>query len=204
MSDDGDETFLRGPAGRIEALFTPSPGSRAAALVCHPHPRYGGTMYNKVAYRAGRALHAAGWSVLRFNFRGVGGSEGSFDDGRGERDDAAAMIDHLARAHDDLLVAGFSFGAWVGLDAGLRDARVSKLVGIGLPVNVFDFAFFHGGAKPTLLVHGDRDEFGDVERVRALAAATRAELCVVAGADHFFEGKLDALREAIGAFAGRP
>lgn len=201
MRDDDRELLLPGPAGRIEALFTPCPGARAAALVCHPHPLHDGTMYNKVAYRAGRALRAAGRSVLRFNFRGVGASEGSFDGGPGERADAAAMIDHLAREHDDLVVAGFSFGAWVGLDAGRRDPRVRSLVGIGLPVNVFDFAYLPGTAKPTLLVHGDRDTWGDVDRVRALAAATPAELCVLAGADHFFADHLDALMDAVTAFA---
>ncbi|MFT3773786.1 MAG: hypothetical protein QM820_51090 [Minicystis sp.] len=203
MSDEGGEIFLRGPAGRIEALLKQSPGTRRAALVCHPHPLHGGTMYNKVAYRAGRALHAAGLTVLRFNFRGVGGSEGSFDGGHGERDDVAAMIDHLAQDHDDVLVAGFSFGAWVGLDAGLRDARVTRLVGIGLPSNVFDFGYFHANDKPALIVHGDRDSWGDLDRVRALAEAARAELDVIAGADHFFDGQLDVMMDAITAFARR-
>src|SRR5262245_3414808 len=97
-----DEIFLRGPAGRIEVLLKRHEGARAAALVCHPHPQHGGTMYNKVAYRAGRALSAAGLTVLRFNFRGVGASEGAWDDGRGEREDAAAMIEWLARDHDEI------------------------------------------------------------------------------------------------------
>jgi hypothetical protein len=202
MDADG-EIFLQGPAGRVEALLKRAPGARAAALVCHPHPLHGGTMYNKVAYRAGRALAAAGLTVLRFNFRGVGASEGSWDEGRGEREDAAAMIDHLARDHDEILVAGYSFGAWVGLDVGLRDARVSRLVGIGVPVNLFDFGYLHAAEKPALLVHGDRDAYGEVDRVRALAAAAgpRARLHLLAGADHFFEAHLDALMAAVTAFA---
>jgi hypothetical protein len=203
MSADDGEIFLRGPAGRLEALLKRHPGARAAALVCHPHPQHGGTMYNKVAYRAGRALSAAGLTVLRFNFRGVGASEGRWDEGRGEREDVAAMLDHAARDHDNLVVAGFSFGAWVGLDVGARDPRVSRLVGIGLPVNVYDFGFLRAVGKPTLLVHGDRDTWGDVDRVRALAAdaGPRARLEVLAGADHFFEMHLDALMTAVTAFA---
>ncbi|APR83868.1 Alpha/beta hydrolase [Minicystis rosea] len=205
MSDGDGEIFLRGPAGRIEALWKPSARehARAAAVVCHPHPLHGGTMYNKVAYRAGRALHAAGLSVLRFNFRGVGGSEGSFDGGRGERDDVTAMIDHLAETHDDILVAGFSFGAWVGLDVGMRDARVRRLVGLGLPANVFDFGYLQALAKPALILHGDRDSWGSLDHVRAVAEAAHAELHVLDGADHFFEGHLDALMDVITAFAAR-
>jgi alpha/beta superfamily hydrolase len=200
---DGGEIFLQGPAGRVEAHLTRQAGARAAALVCHPHPLHGGTMYNKVAYRVGRALSAAGLTVLRFNFRGVGASEGAWDEGRGEREDAAAMLDHLARDHDDLLVAGFSFGAWVGLDVGLRDARVRGLVGVGLPVSVFDFSFLRAIEKPTLLVHGDRDSWGAADRVRPLAASAgpHARLHLLAGADHFFEAHLDALMAAVTAFA---
>jgi alpha/beta superfamily hydrolase len=202
MLDDG-ELFLPGPAGRIEASLKRREGARAAALVCHPHPLYGGTMHNKVAYRAGRALHAAGLTVLRFNFRGVGASEGTFDGGRGEREDVATLIDHLARDHDEILVAGYSFGAWVGLDAGRRDARVRRLVGIGLPVALFDFAFLSEIDRPALLVQGDGDTWGEVARVPALAPA-RARVHVLLGTDHFFESALEEMMQAITAFAREP
>ncbi len=144
--------------------------------------------------------------MLRFNFRGVGASEGSFDEGRGEREDLGAMIDHLALEHEELVVAGFSFGAWVGLDVGARDPRVGRLVGLGLPVNVYDAGFLRGVAKPMLLVHGDRDPFGDLDRVRAVVAdaGERARLVTVEGADHVFTGRLEAMMEAVTSFARGP
>ena len=206
MLDEGGELFVRGPAGRLEAVFKRSPGARAAAVVCHPHPLRGGTLYDKVTYRMGRALLAAGLSVLRFNFRGVGASEGTFDAGQGEREDLTAMIDHLAAEHAELVVAGFSFGAWVGLDVGARDPRVGRLVGLGLPVNVYDADFLRGVEKPTLLVHGDRDPFGDLDRVRAVAAAAGSgvRLAPIEGADHVFTGRLEAMMEAVTSFAREP
>jgi uncharacterized protein len=206
MLEDDGELFVQGPAGRLEAVFKRCPGARAAAVVCHPHPLRGGTMYDKVTYRMGRALFAAGLSVLRFNFRGVGASEGAFDAGAGERDDVAAVIDCLARDHAEIVVAGFSFGAWVGLEVGARDPRVGRLVGLGLPVNVYDFGFLGGVEKPTLIVHGDEDRFGDLDRVRAVAitGGDRVRVATIEGGDHFFTGRLEAMMEAVTSFAREP
>src|SRR5437016_10349619 len=138
--------FLKGPAGRLEAiLWTPSAATRPplAAVVCHPHPLFGGTMHNKVVYQVAKSLDVLGIPVLRFNFRGAGLSEGKHDRGRGEQDDVRTALEFLADEFPEtpLLVAGFSFGCWVGLRAGCEDARVEKLIGIGAPVNNSDFSY---------------------------------------------------------------
>jgi uncharacterized protein len=195
--------FLQGPAGNLEAvLWTPpaiAPGM--AALVCHPHPLFGGTMHNKVVFQAAKALDSLGIAVLRFNFRGAGLSEGVHDKGRGELDDVRAALQFLAGEFPGtpLLVAGFSFGCWVGLRVGCEDARVEKLIGIGAPVNNSDFSYLEECLKPKLFVHGSNDEHGDVEKVREMVASLPGEneLVVVDGVDHFLTGKIEELGKAI-------
>jgi len=192
--------FLSGPAGRLEAsLWTSSlTDPPLAAVVCHPHPLFGGTMHNKVVFQAARALHALGLPVLRFNFRGAGLSEGEHDKGAGEREDVKAALDFLAAEFPGrpLVVAGFSFGAWVGLREGCGDARVTELIGLGLPVNDSTFAYLAACAKPKLFVQGERDQFGDPTRlatfVTSLPEEARAStsVIIVPGVDHFFAGKL--------------
>ena len=195
--------LLPGPAGRLEAiLWSPSAGSPAmAALVCHPHPLFGGTMHNKVAYQAAKSLDALGLPVLRFNFRGTGKSEGKHDRGEGERGDVRAALDFLAAEFPNvpLLVAGFSFGCWVGLRAGCEDARVTSLIGLGAPVNNADFSYLARCEKPKLFVHGANDIYGAVDKVKSLVASLPGEnkLVVVEEADHFFVGKLDQVNAAI-------
>lgn len=186
---------LHGPAGRLDAVYRPLPGARAAAVLCHAHPQHGGSMFDPVLHRVACSLHAAGLSTLRFNFRGVGGSEGRFDGGVGEVDDVRAALDLAARDHAELAVVGFSFGAWVGLRAAAADERVARLVGLGLPA-VFDPAFLAAVARPRLLVQGERDDWGDLAALRRTGAA----LTVVPGADHFFRGHLDAVAAATVAF----
>ena len=158
-------------------------------------------MHNKVVYRAAKAFEGLGWSVLRFNFRGVGASEGSFDDGRGEADDVRAALDWLAARHPaaDLAVAGFSFGCAIGLPVGARDDRVTHLVGIGTPTERFRFESFAEVTKPKLFVQGENDEHGPVPELEAgLARVARPwELVVIDGADHFFEGRLQEMQQAI-------
>lgn len=199
--------FLEGPAGRLESiLWTPvgAAPSPLAAVVCHPHPLFGGTMHNKVVYQTAKAMDALGIPVLRFNFRGAGLSAGVHDRGAGEQGDARAALDFLASEFPGvpLLLAGFSFGAWVGLRAGCEDPRVSHLIGLGIPVSSTDFSFLRQCDKPKLFVHGSKDEFGVVEKVEALipTLAGDNQLAVVEGVDHFFAGKLDQLNRAITAW----
>ena len=196
--------FLEGPAGRLEAiLWTPAADvpPQLAAVVCHPHPLFGGTMHNKVVYQAAKSLDALGIPVLRFNFRGAGLSAGAHDRGQGEQGDVRAALDFL---HDEfpgvpLLLAGFSFGSVVGLRVGCEDPRVSYLIGLGIPVNSSDFSFLNHCNKPKLFVHGSKDKFGAAEKVKALVASWPGDnrLVVVDEADHFFAGKLDQLDRAI-------
>ena len=196
--------FLDGPVGRLEAVLW-SPASKAvppmAAVVCHPHPLFGGSMHNKVVYQAAKSLDASGLAVVRFNFRGAGLSTGSHDRGRGELDDVRAAIDFLATAYPAvlLLLAGFSFGAWVGLRVACEDARVQDLIGLGIPVNKCDFSYLQNCAKPKLFVHGANDEHGALQKVEALIPTLPEEnkLVVVPEADHFFTGRLDQLDRAI-------
>jgi hypothetical protein len=196
--------FLEGPAGRLEAiLWKPSDASRPpiAAVVCHPHPLFGGTMHNKVVYQAAKSLDAFGLPVLRFNFRGAGLSAGEHDRGAGEQGDVHAALNFLAAEFPGvpLLVAGFSFGSLVGLRVGCEDTRVSHLIGLGIPVNSSDFSFLLQCHKPKLFVHGSDDKFGATERVKSLVASLPGSnhLVVVETADHFFAGNLDQLDHAI-------
>ena len=199
--------FLEGPAGRLEAiLWTPSSSAHPplAAVVCHPHPLLGGTMHNKVIYQTAKSLDAIGIPVLRFNFRGAGLSAGVHDRGQGEMDDVRAALDFLTSEFPSVpqLLAGFSFGAWVGMRVGCEDRRVSHLIGLGIPVNSTDFSFLRHCNKPKLFVHGSNDEHGAIERVKALIPTLPGEnqLVVVEGVDHFFAGKLDHLGGAINAW----
>jgi alpha/beta superfamily hydrolase len=204
---ESQNLFLEGPAGRLEAiLWTPvQPGSfLLAAVICHPHPLFGGTMHNKVVYNAAKTMDSLGIPVLRFNFRGAGLSAGEHDKGRGEQGDVQAALDYLAAQFPGipLLLAGFSFGSVVGLRVGCRDARVSELIGIGIPVNGSDFSFLADCPKPKLFVHGSNDKFGVRKKVEETVAVLSGEnrLVVVEGADHFFAGHLDEFNSAIAAW----
>ena len=158
-------------------------------------------MHNKVVYRAGKAFEGLGYSVLRFNFRGVGASEGEHDEGVGEADDVRAALDWLAARHPDadLVVAGFSFGCVVALPVGAADDRVTHLVGIGTPTDRFRFELLADVNKPKLFVQGEKDEHGPLPELEAgLARVARPwELVVIEGADHFFEGRLPEMQRAI-------
>src|ERR1041384_3492743 len=197
--------FIPVAHGQLEAILKePRGGSpKGVALVLHPHPLGGGTMHNKVVFRAAAALNDAGLTVLRINFRGVGQSTGVHDDGRGEQDDVRAGLDYLSQQYpgQQITLCGFSFGARVGLEVGIHDPRVEYLIGIGTPLGKYDFGFLSQCRKPLLLVHGEHDEYGDVERLRKLAADleknTSVLLVVIPGAGHFFEGHLDELKLAI-------
>ena len=203
-----NETFdFRGPAGRLEAiLMRPRVEPVAAAVVCHAHPLHGGMMHFKAVFRAAKALQSAGLAVLRFNFRGVGRSEGTHDHGTGEQEDArAALFEMQARFPGlPLVLGGFSFGSVVSLAVADRDARVRAVFALGLPLRMADPAVLARVAPPRLFVQGENDAFGNGEELRTLVEPLpppRA-LVVVAGADHFFTGHLDALQSAVAAWAG--
>jgi alpha/beta superfamily hydrolase len=197
--------FIPAPHGQLEAILKePREGIAAGvALVLHPHPLGGGTMHNKVVFRASSALNDAGLVTLRVNFRGVGQSTGEHDEGRGEIEDVRAALDYLMKQYprEPITLAGFSFGSRVGMEVGIREEGVRQLISIGTPVDKYDFAFLKSCPKPILFVHGDRDEFGEAVKVRALAASLPAEahaqVKIIAGADHFFEGHLDEMKRAI-------
>ena len=203
--------FINGPAGRLEALLnTGAPNATHAAVVCHPHPVFGGTMHNKVVFHTMKALNSFGFPVLRFNFRGTGLSEGEHANGIGEVGDVRAALDWLdSEFHLPLIFAGFSFGAAVGLRAACPDTRVQAVIGVGTPVapvageseqpREYSFDFLHECRKPKLFVSGARDQFGPRAKLEALVAGIPEpkKLVVIEGADHFFEGRLRELREAI-------
>ena len=197
--------FIPVEHGQLEAILKEprQDPPKGVALVLHPHPLGGGTMHNKVVFRAAAALNDAGLTTLRINFRGVGQSTGEHDEGRGEQEDARAGLDYLSQSYRALriLLCGFSFGARVGLNVGVKDPRVAYLIGIGTPLEMYDFSFLTACRKPLLLVHGEHDEYGGVERLRELVAdlekSVPVKLVVVPGAGHFFEGHLDELKRAI-------
>jgi len=194
--------FISATHGQLEAILKgPRGETLGAALVLHPHPLGGGTMHNKVAFRAAAALNDAGLVVLRINFRGVGQSTGEHDEGRGELDDARVALDYLATNYpnQEITLCGFSFGARVGMEVGIDDARVTRLISIGTPVDKYDFSFLAQCRKPILFVHGEHDEYGNVEHLRKLVAQIKApaELKVVKGAGHFFDEHLDELKAEI-------
>ncbi len=195
--------FLQGPAGRLEAMYwtVAEDEPPMAALVCHPHPLFGGTMHNKVVFQVARSLHDLGLPVLRFNFRGAGLSEGIHDEGRGEMNDVRSALDWLAKKvpGKPIVLAGFSFGMMVGVRVGCEDNRVSELIGLGLPVNRNDLAFLKSCTKPKLFLQGSEDQYGDSGKVRELVSMLPEpnRLLVVPGVDHFFTGKLEAVGEAV-------
>lgn len=196
--------------GSLEAILKEARDQvRGVALVLHPHPLGGGTMHNKVVFRAAAALNDARLTTLRFNFRGVGQSTGVHDDGRGELEDVRTGLDYLVEnfPNQPLTLCGFSFGARVGLEVGVKDDRVINLISIGTPVDKYDFSFLEACRKPILFVHGDTDEFGSLERLRILVDRlrphTNVELKVISDCGHFFEGHLDELKRVITDWANR-
>jgi alpha/beta superfamily hydrolase len=191
--------------GELEAILKEPASPVAAAVVCHPHPLGGGTMNNNVVYRLAKALNDAGVAVLRFNFRGVGASTGRHDGGAGEEDDTLAALEVLAQRHPTLplWMAGFSFGARVGLTVGAREARVQKLVGIGLALSMFDYSFLNGCGKPKAVIQAANDEYGGRAEVETAVAAMAEpkRLWVVDGATHLFPQHLGELESAAGEAA---
>jgi alpha/beta superfamily hydrolase len=208
---------IDGPAGPLEALLDepatpesgPEPGPdapatpRAVVVFAHPHPRHGGTMHTKAVFQGAKGLTRIGCAVLRFNFRGVGASAGTFDDGEGERADFAAALDAAAARYPGVPIwaAGFSFGAWVALEGGASDPRVSVLIGIAPPVSRPSYSFVHvmASTKPKFLIQGDLDEVAPVKELWAFYGRLQEpkELVLIDGASHLFEGKTREVGEAL-------
>jgi len=199
---------LAGPAGPLEALLDePASPPRAVAVFAHPHPQFGGTMHTKAVYQGAKGLTRVGCAVLRFNFRGVGRSAGTFDSGRGEQQDFTAALDYAIARYPGLRLwaAGFSFGAWVALETGAADRRVSALIGIAPPVatsvsgQAYEFPLTRASTKPKFFVQGEADEICPLEAMWAFYGqlAEPKELVVIDAADHLFEGKTQEVGEAL-------
>lgn len=176
-------------------------GIRAAVVLAHPHPEYGGTMHTKAVYHSAKALARIGCVVLRFNFRGAGRSAGTFDDGVGEKDDFRAALNFMRSryAQAPLWAAGMSFGAWVGLSVGAEDPGVSLLLGVSTPVSKYDFSAVAASPKPKYFIHGERDEICPLKEMREFyaRAAEPKELAVIDAADHLFDGKVSEVADSI-------
>jgi alpha/beta superfamily hydrolase len=207
-----------GPAGSLEALLDEPPPTRgvnaeglvergqaaglhAAVVIAHPHPQFGGTMHTKAVFQSAKAFSRIGCAVLRFNFRGVGTSDGSFDNGTGEMDDFRAALDFMHERYPGvpLWSAGMSFGALISLTAGTADPRVSALLGIAPPLSRYDFEPVRISTKPKFFLQGERDELCPLKDMQAFyaRAVDPKELVVIDAADHLFDGKLVELADAI-------
>lgn len=201
------EIFFNGPAGRLEGRYTQSTNRKApAVLVLHPHPVHGGTMNNKVVYSAYKSFVNSGFTTLRINFRGVGKSQGEFDNGIGELTDAATALDWL-QLHNPLaqsfIVAGFSFGSWIGMQLIMRRPEINFFVSIAPPVGKYDFSFLSPCPIPGLVVQGDLDSIVAEESVMELVERLskqkhcKVEYRTINGADHFFRSKLEDLEQIL-------
>ncbi|HEY0141076.1 MAG TPA: alpha/beta fold hydrolase [Thermoanaerobaculia bacterium] len=195
---------LYSSAGRLEALYRELQDPAGVAVICHPLPTGGGTLHNKVVFRAARGLENANVATLRFNFRGVGTSGGQFDNGEGEQDDVAAAIRWARKKHPGkkLFVGGFSFGSWVASRVACELMEIDAIFLIGTPVNKYDFSYLRACEKPMLFIHGTQDEHGEIGKVEKLAQGVRnAESVTVTGADHFFTRQLEAVEETMRTWA---
>jgi alpha/beta superfamily hydrolase len=204
-------TDLKGPAGLLEAILDEPADGRtpphAAVVFAHPHPQYGGTMHTKAVYQGAKGLTRIGCAVLRFNFRGVGRSAGTFDEGEGEKADFRAALDSMAAQYPGvrLWAAGFSFGGWVALEVGAEDDRVEALIGIAPPVATsvsgMEYTFPHtlASAKPKFFVQGESDEVCPVQGMWAFYGRLDEpkELVIIDGANHLFEGQTPEVGEAL-------
>ncbi len=207
------EVIFTGPAGRLEGRFHPSKTRNAPiAIILHPHPQFGGTMNNQIVYNLYYAFAERGFSVLRFNFRGVGRSQGAFDHGSGELSDAAAALDWAQSINPEAKscwIAGVSFGSWIGMQLLMRRPEIEGFISIAPPANRFDFSFLAPCPSSGLFVHGDQDRVAPLKEVTALIEKLKTqrgiviEHAVVPGANHFFENCVDELNAEVGAYLDR-
>lgn len=204
------DVVVQGPAGNLAAKLWEPAGlatPRAIAAFCHPHPLYGGTMDNKVVFRAARGLQNAGVAVLRFDFRGVRGSHGVHDGKGGEVDDLGAALDWMVARYPgvELWSGGFSFGSRTAVQRALVDRRIERLVLVALPVLAFDCAYFANVHVPALVVMGEKDTYGTLPELRRQFPdlPSTIEAVEIAGAGHFFDEQTQELQETVRAYAAR-
>ncbi|MGB0341882.1 MAG: alpha/beta hydrolase [Parvibaculales bacterium] len=204
------EVIFNGPEGRLEGRFSQNKTARAPiALILHPLPQLGGNMNNPVTYQLYHQFVNRGFSVLRFNFRGIGRSQGSFDNGAGELSDAAAALDWLQALSQDAKgcwVAGYSFGAWIGMQLLMRRPEISGFISVAPPANFYDFSFLAPCPASGLITHGDADRIVPQDAIEKLVERLQAQKGItidyenIAGANHFFENHSDALDETVGQY----
>jgi uncharacterized protein len=207
------EVIFPGPDGRLEGRYHPQKNKDAPiAIILHPHPLYGGTMNNKVVYNLHYAFHRIGFTCLRFNFRGVGRSQGEYDQGIGELSDAAAALDYLQSLNanaKNCWVAGFGFGAWIGMQLLMRRPEIAGFVSVAPPANQYDFSFLAPCPSSGLIIHGDKDRVAPPQSVQKLVDKLKTqkgitiEQQIVDGANHFYEGKVDGLIESCAEYLDR-
>ena len=207
------EVIFTGPAGRLEGRFHPSKQRGAPiAVILHPHPQFGGTMNNQIVYNLYYTFAERGFSVLRFNFRGVGRSQGNFEHGTGELSDAAAALDWVQGINPEARacwIAGVSFGSWIGMQLLMRRPEIEGFISIAPPANRFDYSFLAPCPSSGLFVHGDQDRVAPLKEVMALIEKLKTqrgiqiEHCTIPGANHFFENRVDELIEEVGLYLDR-
>ncbi|MGL4727191.1 MAG: alpha/beta hydrolase [Bosea sp. (in: a-proteobacteria)] len=207
------EVTFNGPAGRIEGRYQPSKIKRAPlAMILHPHPQFGGTMNNQIVYNLFYMFQARGFSVLRFNFRGVGRSQGEFDHGAGELSDAAAALDWMQSINPDAKncwITGISFGAWIGMQLLMRRPEIEGFISIAAMANRYDFSFLAPCPSSGLFVHGSEDRVAPVKEVISVIEKVKTqkgiqiEHATIEGANHFFEGKVDELIGTVDSYLDR-
>jgi alpha/beta superfamily hydrolase len=207
------EVIMNGPEGRLEGRFYPAKEPNApVAILLHPHPQHGGSMNNKVVYQLYQTFVNQGFATLRFNFRGVGRSQGTYDRGEGELSDAASALDWLQSIHTEARqcwIAGFSFGAWIGMQLLMRRPEISGFISVSPPANMYDFSFLAPCPASGLIIHGDRDEIVPPESIEEMIAKVAKQRDVIIdrhmieGADHFYGTQLDELDQAVVAYLAR-
>ncbi len=204
------EVIFNGPEGRLEGRYSPGRTPTAPiALLLHPNPRHGGTMNNRVTFHLFQLFHKRGFAALRFNFRGVGRSQGIFDDGQGELSDAAAALDWLQTLNPNASqcwIGGYSFGSWIGMQLLMRRPEVSSFITIAPPADRYDFTFLHPCPVSGLIIQGKQDDIAPEESAAALAARLSAQRMIsvdyrtVPGANHFFDDKIEQLMAEVGKY----
>ena len=204
--NESRKLWLQGQAGKLEAILRVADDPIGGAVVAHPHPSHGGTMDNAVIFHADRELHRLGMTTLRFNFRGVGQSEGEHDEGDGEMRDVADTLSWLRGLipHQRLLAVGYSFGSWCSVRAAAKDPNVCGVIAIGLPVRIYDFhEAIRELHKPLVVIQGSEDEFGSPDEVRKLlrTAEPVGSIVTLNGAPHLFPDQAREVAAAVAAAA---